>query len=54
MRLCVSGNTGGWDLFSKLNGYQVINKDGSKVTVNDPKMVDTLTWMKKWVDRYGG
>jgi len=32
----------------------VINQDGTKVTVNDPKMVETFTWMKKWVDRYGG
>jgi len=47
------GNTG-WDLWSKTNGFQIVNEDGSKVTVNDPKMVETFTWMKKWIDRYGG
>ncbi len=49
----IIGNTG-WDLYSKLNGDQVVNSDGTKVTVNDPKMVETMQWMKKWIDRYGG
>jgi multiple sugar transport system substrate-binding protein len=49
----IIGNTG-WDLWSKTDGFQVVNEDGSKVTVNDPKMVETFQWMKKWIDRYGG
>ncbi|HEX2914788.1 MAG TPA: ABC transporter substrate-binding protein [Chloroflexia bacterium] len=43
---------GGWDLWSYNNGASLV-KDG-KVNVADPKVVDTMNWIKKWVDRYGG
>jgi multiple sugar transport system substrate-binding protein len=49
----LAGNTG-WDLWSKTDGQQLVSADGTKVTVNDPKMVETFTWMKTWIDRYGG
>jgi multiple sugar transport system substrate-binding protein len=44
---------GGWDLYGLLNGAQEVTPEGKPVA-NDPKMVEALTWMKKWVDRYGG
>ncbi len=42
----------GWDLGGYLNGSQLV-KDG-KPYANDPKIVETLNWFKKWSDRYGG
>jgi multiple sugar transport system substrate-binding protein len=31
----------------------MIAPDGT-IQINNPKMVETVEWMKKWVDRYGG
>jgi multiple sugar transport system substrate-binding protein len=45
------GNAGE-DLWSQSTGYNWI-KDG-KPMVDDPAMVETLTWLKSWYDRYGG
>lgn len=45
--------SGNWDMWSFTNGAQLATAD-NKVSVNDPKVIDTITWMKKWVDRYGG
>jgi multiple sugar transport system substrate-binding protein len=45
------GNVGE-DVWSLTNGYDW-TKSGKPV-VNDPAMVETLSWIKKWYDRYGG
>lgn len=42
----------GWNVWSRTNGAEMV-KDGKPV-VNDPKIVETLDWIKKWYDRYGG
>jgi len=47
----LQGNIGP-DVWAQTNGYTWV-QDGRPV-VNDPKVVDTLNWIKKWVDRYGG
>lgn len=36
-----------------LNGARLVSEDG-RVMLNDPKAVETLEWVKMWVDRYGG
>lgn len=43
---------GNWDLWSYNNGAPIV-QDG-KPTVNDPKVVEAVQWMKKWSERYGG
>jgi multiple sugar transport system substrate-binding protein len=35
------------------NDVEWISEDG-QVQINSPKAVETLNWVKKWVDRYGG
>jgi multiple sugar transport system substrate-binding protein len=45
------GNAG-WNLWARTNGA-VLVQDGKPV-VNDPKFVETMDWIKKWYDRYGG
>ena len=35
------------------NDANMIKPDGTP-QINNPKMVETVAWMKKWVDRYGG
>jgi multiple sugar transport system substrate-binding protein len=45
---------GGFEPFwTGVNGVQLIGEDGTP-QINDPKAVETLEWVKKWVDRYGG
>ena len=41
-----------WDLWSFTNGADIA-KDG-KVNLTDPKILETLQWMQKWIARYGG
>lgn len=41
------------DVWGYTNGVQWINPDQTPA-LNDPKAVETLEWVKKWVDRYGG
>jgi multiple sugar transport system substrate-binding protein len=43
----------GPDIWSYTNDAEMIAADG-KPQINNPKMVETLTWIKKWIDRYGG
>jgi multiple sugar transport system substrate-binding protein len=45
------GNAG-WNVWGRTNGAEYL-KDG-KLTINDPKIAETLDWIKKWYDRYGG
>jgi multiple sugar transport system substrate-binding protein len=35
------------------NGHQWLGEEGLPV-VNDPAVAETLTWIKEWIDRYGG
>jgi multiple sugar transport system substrate-binding protein len=46
------GNSG-WDVYALTNGAQEVTPDG-KPLANEPATVQTLEWMKKWTDRYGG
>jgi multiple sugar transport system substrate-binding protein len=43
---------GGWNVWSRTNGATLV-QDG-KPFANDPKIVETLDWIKTWYDRYGG
>lgn len=45
------GNAG-WNVWARTNGAQLVQN--GKPVVNDPKMVETMDWIKKWYDRYGG
>jgi multiple sugar transport system substrate-binding protein len=45
------GNAG-WNLWARTNGAAMV-QDGKPIA-NDPKMVETMEWIKKWYDRYGG
>jgi multiple sugar transport system substrate-binding protein len=45
------GNVGP-DVWAQTNGYSFV-QDG-KPNVNDPKVAETLNWIKTWVERYGG
>ena len=47
------GNSGP-DLWGATNGFNPVSEDGSTVTVNSPENVETLEWIKTWLDRYGG
>lgn len=46
------GNVGP-DLWGYTNGVEWITEDGQPA-INTPEAVETLTWIKKWIDRYGG
>jgi multiple sugar transport system substrate-binding protein len=43
---------GAWDQWATVNGAEYVTKDG-RPNVNDPKVVEALSWMKKWVDKFG-
>jgi multiple sugar transport system substrate-binding protein len=43
----------GVDVWAYTNGAEWVTADG-QVMVNDPKVVEVLEWVKRWVDRYGG
>ncbi|HZJ09614.1 MAG TPA: ABC transporter substrate-binding protein [Trueperaceae bacterium] len=45
------GNVG-VDLWAMANGHEFV-VDGQPV-VDDPAVAETLEWMKRWIDRYGG
>lgn len=46
-------NAGFNPFWAYLNGAPLIKPDGTPF-LNDPKAVEALTWIKGWVDRYGG
>ena len=46
-------NAGFNPFWAYLNGAPLIDAEGNPV-INSPEAVEALTWMKKWVDRYGG
>ncbi len=45
------GNAG-WNVWSRTNGAELVQN--GKPVANDPKIVETMEWIKKWYDRYGG
>ena len=45
------GNAG-WNVWARTNGVNFLQN--GKPVVNDPKVVETMDWIKKWYDRYGG
>ncbi|HEU5086201.1 MAG TPA: ABC transporter substrate-binding protein, partial [Roseiflexaceae bacterium] len=45
------GNAG-WNVWARTNGAELVQN--GKPVVNDPKVVETMEWIKKWYDRYGG
>jgi multiple sugar transport system substrate-binding protein len=45
------GNAG-WNIWSRTNGAEYLQN--GKLVVNDPKLVETMDWIRKWYDRYGG
>ncbi|MCW5852929.1 MAG: ABC transporter substrate-binding protein [Anaerolineae bacterium] len=45
------GNAG-WNLWARTNGAQLVQN--GKPAATDPKLVQTMEWIKKWYDRYGG
>ncbi|HJR80707.1 MAG TPA: extracellular solute-binding protein, partial [Anaerolineales bacterium] len=46
-------NAGFNPFWAYLNGAPLIDADGNPV-INSPEAVETLEWIKMWVDRYGG
>jgi multiple sugar transport system substrate-binding protein len=46
------GNIGP-EIWGYTNDVQWVTEDG-KPSINDPKAVETVEWIKKWIDRYGG
>jgi multiple sugar transport system substrate-binding protein len=44
----------GTETFGYTNGVEWINSEDPKPQVNTPEAVETVEWVKKWVDRYGG
>jgi multiple sugar transport system substrate-binding protein len=46
-------NAGFNPFWAYLNGAPLIDADGNPV-INSPEAVETLEWIKQWVDRYGG
>jgi ABC-type glycerol-3-phosphate transport system substrate-binding protein len=46
------GNSGP-EVFATTNGVELINEEGQP-QLNSPEMVETVTWIKEWLDRYGG
>jgi multiple sugar transport system substrate-binding protein len=45
------GNAG-WNVWGRTNGVEYLQN--GKLVVNDPKLAETMDWIKKWYDRYGG
>src|SRR5829696_3228738 len=43
----------GWEVWGYTNDVDWITVDG-KPAINTPRAVETLDWIKKWVNRYGG
>jgi multiple sugar transport system substrate-binding protein len=43
----------GTDLWQYMNSATMMSPDGT-LRINNPLMVQTVEWMKSWVDRYGG
>lgn len=43
----------GFDIWSYANDAEMIAEDATP-QINNPKAVETLEWIKTWVDRYGG
>jgi multiple sugar transport system substrate-binding protein len=43
----------GFDIWSYANDANMIAEDGTP-QINNPKAVETMEWIKSWVDRYGG
>ncbi len=43
----------GPDIWAYTNGADMIAEDGTP-QINNPNMVETVEWIKGWVDRYGG
>ncbi len=41
------------DMLAFTNGVEWISED-NKARLNSPEAVETMTWIKRWVDRYGG
>jgi ABC-type sugar transport system permease subunit/ABC-type glycerol-3-phosphate transport system substrate-binding protein len=41
-------------IYGWLNGGEFMSPDGRTVTLNDPKIVEALTWMKRVYDKAGG
>ena len=50
--LDVLGGNGAPGIWFLLNDADLV-KDGKPV-VNSPEAIETVTWMKRWIDRYGG
>ena len=46
-------NAGFNPFWAYLNGAPLIDAEGNPV-INSPESVETLEWIKQWVDRYGG
>lgn len=46
------GNVGP-DVWVLTNGHELISPEGEP-QINDPAMVETMEWIKGWIDRYGG
>lgn len=44
---------GGPDIWGYTNGSDFIG-EGGEVQINNPQAVETVAWVKEWVDRYGG
>ncbi|HYN87093.1 MAG TPA: ABC transporter substrate-binding protein, partial [Ardenticatenaceae bacterium] len=44
----------GADTWAFTNGWEPATEDGSTVNVNDPALIETINWVKGWIDRYGG
>jgi multiple sugar transport system substrate-binding protein len=43
----------GFDIWTFANDAELIAEDGTP-QINNPKAVETLDWIKSWIDRYGG
>jgi len=43
----------GVDIWQYTNDAEMIAEDGTP-QINNPQMLETLEWIKRWVDRYGG
>jgi multiple sugar transport system substrate-binding protein len=41
-------------IWAYTEGINLPSADGSSVNVQQPEFVDVLTWIKSWIDRYGG
>lgn len=45
------GNAG-WNLWARANGAELVQNGAP--AANDPKLAETMDWIKQWYDRYGG